>query len=46
MEEGFCIIDIGHYETEHFFGEIIKKELEEFEGIETVSYTHLTLPTT
>ena len=38
MEEGFCIVDIGHYESEHFFGDIIKKELEEFEGIEIIEF--------
>lgn len=41
VEEGFCIIDIGHYETEHFFGNIIKKELEKFEGIEIIEFNDI-----
>ncbi len=32
MEENMPIIDIGHYESEHFFGEILKKELKEIEN--------------
>lgn len=38
LEEGFCMIDIGHYETEHFFGDLIRKELEIFNDIEIIDF--------
>lgn len=41
LEEKFCIVDIGHYETEHFFGEIIKRELEKFDDIEIIEFNDI-----
>lgn len=38
LEEGFCMIDIGHYETEHFFGDLIRKELEIFNDVEIIDF--------
>lgn len=32
-EEGMCIIDVGHYESEHFFHEVIKNVLGDLQGI-------------
>lgn len=41
LEENFILIDIGHYETEHFFGKIILKELEEIRDIKIVEFNDL-----
>ena len=30
LEAGLTLIDIGHYESENIFSELIKKDLEEF----------------
>lgn len=38
LEEGFCIIDVGHYETECFYGDLIKKELEIFDDIQMIDF--------
>lgn len=38
LEEGFCIIDVGHYETEYFYGDLIKKELEVFDDIQMIDF--------
>ncbi len=38
LEEGFCIIDVGHYETEYFYGDLIKKELEIFDDIQMIDF--------
>lgn len=41
LEENFILIDIGHYETEHFFGKIILKELEEIKDINVIKFNDL-----
>ena len=30
LEEGLTLIDLGHYESENIFSELIKKDLSEF----------------
>lgn len=30
LEEGFTLIDLGHYESENIFSELVKRDLEEF----------------
>lgn len=37
-EENMIIIDVGHYESEYFFGEIIEKEIKKLEEIEINIY--------
>lgn len=34
IEEGLSVVDIGHYESEHFFHELISRELQEEKGVE------------
>ncbi|NME35666.1 MULTISPECIES: Nif3-like dinuclear metal center hexameric protein [Fusobacterium] len=41
LEENFILIDIGHYETEHFFGKIILKELEEIKDVNIIEFNDL-----
>lgn len=38
LEDGFCIIDVGHYETECFFGKLILDELKQYEELEVIEF--------
>ena len=38
LEEGLSVIDIGHYESEHFFHQLVTKELQEEKEVEIDVY--------
>jgi len=41
LEDGLNVIDIGHYESEHFFHRLITKELKEKDGLEIEVYNDI-----